>query len=166
MYLGIVRSIKVFSLRILSGASVIPPDNKVCGTEVLPYNGMPNCFPWSSHSHSERKKCEMSHAIGIHRHDRLVHTDSSNKNLATLALSTVSGVRVMVDISRLCQTDDGMDKHVGLSLTRCTNCELTMGPVHRVTRLVKVRIVDIREKICHKERTWKATTFLQDNLEK
>lgn len=45
------------------------------------------------------------------------------------------GLRVVVDVSRLGETDDGVDEDVGLTISGGANGEFAMGSVHRVTSL-------------------------------
>lgn len=53
-FLGIIRAIKILSMRILSRASMVSTDNKVSCTKVFANDGMPDCFAGSSHPHSKR----------------------------------------------------------------------------------------------------------------
>ena len=65
------------------------------------------------------EESQRSHAIGVTRHERLVHADTG----------------VVVNITGLGHTDDGVDEDVGLTLTGSSNGELTMSTVHGVTGL-------------------------------
>jgi len=118
-FLGIVRTVKVLALRVLSRSGVVTSDNEVGGTEVLSDDSVPNGLTGSSHSHSQRKKSEVGHSLRVRRHERLVSSDTG----------------VVVDVSRLGETDDGVDKDVGTTLTSGSDGEFSVGSVHRVSGL-------------------------------
>ena len=61
----------------------------------------------------------MAHAVRVLGHDSLVDTDTG----------------VVVDITGLGETDDGVDEHVRLPLAGGADGELTVGTVHGVTGL-------------------------------
>jgi hypothetical protein len=117
--LSIVRTVKVLSLRVLSRSSVITTDDEVSRTKVLANDGVPDCLPRSSHPHSERKKGESSHTLGVGADDRLVDADTGE----------------VVDISGLGESDDGVNENVGVLLTSGTDGELSVSSVHGVTSL-------------------------------
>lgn len=117
--LRIVRAVKVLSARILTRTGVVTADDKVGNAKVLADDGVPERFPGTTHSHGKGKKSKGGHTVGVSRHERLVDTNAS----------------VVVDITRLGHTNDGVDEHIGLALTSSSHGELTMSTVHRVTSL-------------------------------
>jgi hypothetical protein len=44
----------------------------------------------------QRKKCEVPHSVGVFCHDSFIYANSG----------------IMIDITRFCQSDDGMDEHI------------------------------------------------------
>jgi hypothetical protein len=117
--LRVVRTVEVFTLRVLSRSGVITSDNEVGGSEVFSDNSVPNGLSGSSHSHSQRKEGEVSHTFGVRGHERLVSSDTG----------------VVVDISGLGKTDNGVDEDVGPSLTGGSDSKLSVGSVHGVSGL-------------------------------
>jgi hypothetical protein len=94
--LGIVGTVEVLACRVLARTSVVTTDDEVGRTVVFADNGMPDGLTRAGHSHGERKEGKMAKAVGVLLHDRLVNTDTS----------------VVVDISGLGKTDDGVNKNV------------------------------------------------------
>lgn len=117
--LCVVRAVEVLALRVFAGPRVVPTDDEVGCAKVLADDGVPDGFARACHSHGEGKEGEVAHAVGIFGHDGLVYTYPS----------------VVIDVARLGETDDGVDEDVGLTLTRCTDGELAVRSVHRVTCL-------------------------------
>lgn len=117
--LGVVRTVKVLTLRVLTGTGVVSTDNEVGRTKVLSDKGVPDGLPGTSHSHSEGQKGKVSHTLGVRGHKSLVSSDTS----------------VVVNISRLGKTDNGVDEDVGSSLTGSSDGKLSVGSVHRVSGL-------------------------------
>lgn len=117
--LGIVGSVKVLALRVLAGTGVITTDDKVGGAKVLSDDGVPDGFPGSSHPHGEGQEGQSGHSVGVLGHQGLVGPDSG----------------VVVDVTGLGETDDGVDQDVGLVLTSRTDGQLSVSPVHGVTGL-------------------------------
>lgn len=118
-FLSVVGTVEVFSLRVLSGSSVITTDDEVSRTEVLSDDRVPNSFPGSSHPHGEGQEGEGSHSLGVSADDRLVDTDTGE----------------VVDISGLGESDDGVNEDVRVLLTGSTDGELSVSSVHGVTSL-------------------------------
>lgn len=134
--LGVVMTVEVLSLGVLSRSSMITADDEVSRSKVFANNGMPEGFTGSSHAHGERKKCEVTHSIRVFLHDSLVYTDTG----------------IMIDVTRFCETNNGMNENVlvdrlalkpslaltntyGSVLTCSTNGQLTVSTMHRVSRL-------------------------------
>lgn len=117
--LGVVGTVKVLTLRVLTGTSVVSTDNEVGRTKVLSDEGVPDSLPGTSHPHSEGQEGKMGHTLGIRGHESLVSSDSS----------------VVVNISGLGKTDNGVDEDIGSSLTGSSNGKLSVGSVHRVSGL-------------------------------
>lgn len=117
--LGVVRTVKVLTLRVLTGTSVVSTDNEVGRTKVLSDKGVPDGLPGTSHSHSEGQEGKVGHTLGVRGHESLVSSDTS----------------VVVNISGLGKADNGVDEDVGSSLTGGSDGKLSVGSVHRVSGL-------------------------------
>lgn len=117
--LGVVRTIKVLTLRVLTGTGMVSADNEVGRTKVLSDNGVPDSLPGTSHPHGEGQESKVGHTLGIRGHESLIGSDTS----------------VVIDISGLGKTDNGVDEDVCSSLTGSSDGELSVGPVHRVSGL-------------------------------
>jgi hypothetical protein len=118
-FLSVIRSVKVLSLRVLSGSGVVSTDDKVSRTKVFSDDGVPDGFPGSSHSHGEGQEGQGGHSVGVLGHQSLVSPDTG----------------VVIDITWLGETDDGVDEDVGLVLTSGSDGQFTMSSVHRVSGL-------------------------------
>lgn len=88
-------------------------------TKVFPDNGVPDSLSRSGHSHGKRKQSQVSHTLWVRRHQSLIGPNSS----------------VVVDISWLGQSDDGVDQDVGSSLSSSSDGQLSVGSVHGVSGL-------------------------------
>jgi hypothetical protein len=117
--LGIVWTVKFFALAVLSWASVVATDYEVGCTEVLADDCVPDGFSRSTHAHGEREEAKDSHSVGVSGEQCLIDTDSSE----------------MIDVSRLGETDNGVDKDVGLSGTGSADGQLSVSSVHWVSGL-------------------------------
>jgi hypothetical protein len=117
--LCIVWTVELLAFAILSWACVITANDEMGCTEVFADNGVPDSFTRTAHSHCQRQEAENSHAIGVSREKCLVHTDSGE----------------MVDISRLCKTDNRVDEDIGLAGTSSTNSQLSVSSVHGISGL-------------------------------
>jgi hypothetical protein len=93
--------------------------HKVGSTKVLPDDSVPQSLPGSSHSHSKGQQSQMSHSLGVGRHQCLISPNSG----------------VMVDISRLGQSNDRVNKDVGSSLSSGSDSQFSVGSVHWVSGL-------------------------------
>lgn len=86
---------------------------------VLSNDSVPNSFSRTGHSHSQRQQGQVRHTVGVLGHQGLVRSDSS----------------VVIDISGLGQPDDGVNQHVGLSLSGSSDGQLSVCSVHGVSGL-------------------------------
>lgn len=60
---------------------MVTTDNQVSRAVVLANDSVPDGFPGTSHSHGKGKERQVGHAVGILRHDGLVHTDTSAQDV-------------------------------------------------------------------------------------
>lgn len=117
--LGIVGTVEVLALGVLSRTGVVTSDDEVCCAEVLTDDRVPDGFAGTSHAHGEREKGEMAEAVGVLLHDSLVDAHTG----------------VVVNVSRLGKTDDGVDEDVCLSLASSTDRQFTVSTMHGVAGL-------------------------------
>jgi hypothetical protein len=117
--LCVVRTVEVLTLAVAAGTGVVTADDEVGSTVVLADNGVPDGLTRTTHTHSQRKQTEDGHAVGVAVHDGLVDTDTGE----------------VVNVTGLGETDDGVDKHVGLSGAGSNDGQLTVSAVHGVTGL-------------------------------
>lgn len=117
--LSIVRAVKVDTLGVLARAGVITTNNKVSNTVVFADQRVPDSLTRSTHTHSQGKQAELSHTVGILGHQGLVDANTS----------------VVVDVSGLGETNNGVDQQVSLASTGSTDGQFTVSTVHRVTSL-------------------------------
>lgn len=106
-------------LPVLSRSSVIPTDDEVGSSKVLPNNRVPKSLPGSSHPHSQRQQGQSSHTIRVSLDDCFVDSYSSES----------------INISGLGKSNDGVDEDVGEVLTSSTDSQLSVSPVHGVSGL-------------------------------
>lgn len=117
--LCVVGTVEVLALRVLAWASVVTADDEVRRTKVLADDGVPDGLTRTSHAHGKRQEREVAHAVGVSGHDGLIHTHTG----------------VVVDVTGLGETHDGVDEYVGLALSGSEHGELTVSAVHGVTGL-------------------------------
>jgi hypothetical protein len=117
--LCIVWTVKFLALAVLSWTGMVTTNDEVGCTEVLADNGVPDSFTRTTHSHSQRQETEYSHAIRISGEKCLVNTDSSE----------------MINVSRLCKTNDWVDEDIGLTGTSSTDSQLSVSSVHGISSL-------------------------------
>ena len=117
--LGIVVSVEVLSVSVLTGTGVVTTNDEVGGTVVLTDEGVPQSFPGSSHSHGKGEEAEGGHARGVGLQQLQVDPDTGE----------------VIDVSRLGHTDNGVDEHVGLGVAGSTEGQLTVRAMHGVTGL-------------------------------
>jgi hypothetical protein len=97
----------------------IAATHKVGSTEVLSDDRVPNSLTRSSHPHGQRQKSQSGHSVGVLGHQSLVSSDTG----------------VVIDITRLSKTDNGVDEHVGLMLTSSSDGQFSVSSVHGVSGL-------------------------------
>lgn len=73
--LSIERTVEIFAGRVLSWSSVITSNDEMSRTKVLSNDRMPDSFSRTGHSHSQRKKSESGHSVGVRSDDRFVDSD-------------------------------------------------------------------------------------------
>ncbi len=117
--LRIIWAIKVLALRVLSRTGVVTSNDEMRSTEVLADYGVPYGFTGTSHAHREGKKSKVAHPVGVLGHDGFVDPDTG----------------VVVDVTRLGETDDRVDEDVGLSLASRADGKFTVGAMHGVASL-------------------------------
>lgn len=117
--LCIVRAVKVLPIRVLARPRMVAPDDEVRRAEVLADDRVPDRLTGARHAHREWKQREVAHAVRVLGHDRLVDAHT----------------RVVVDVARLGEPDDGVDEYVRLALASGADGELTVCPVHGVACL-------------------------------
>jgi hypothetical protein len=98
---------------------MVSSDDEMRRTKIFPNNCMPYRLPRTCHAHSKGKKCKVAHAIGVLGHDSFVDTHTS----------------IVIDIPRFCETDDGVDEDISLTLTGSADGKFTMGSVHWIASL-------------------------------
>lgn len=98
--LGGVWVIEGFSFAVVSGASMITSDDKVGATIVLANDGVPAGLTGTGHAHCEWEQTQCCHSRRVILHQLLVASNTS----------------VVIDVSGLCHSNDGMDKNVSLFL--------------------------------------------------
>lgn len=115
--LGIVGAVEVFALGVLAGAGVVTSDDEVSSTVVLTDDGVPERLTGSTHTHSQGQQTEDGHAVGVARKKGLVGTDTGE----------------VVDVTRLGETDNGVNQDIGLTSASGTDGQLTVSTVHGVS---------------------------------
>ena len=98
---------------------MITSNDKVGNTEVFADDGVPNGFSRTGHAHSERKEGEVAHSIRVFGHNGFVYTDTG----------------IVVDITGLGETDDGVDEDISLTLASGADGEFSVGTMHGITGL-------------------------------
>lgn len=88
-------------------------------TVVLSDNSVPDGLSRTGHSHSQGQQGQMRHTVGVLGHQGLVRSDTS----------------VVIDISGLGQTDDGVNQDVRLSLSGGSDGQFSVSSVHGVSGL-------------------------------
>jgi hypothetical protein len=117
--LCVIGAVEIDTLRVLARSGMITSNNEVGSTVILADNGVPNGFARTTHAHGEGQQTDDSHAIGVSWKERLVDADTGK----------------VVDVSRLCETDNWVDQDIGLTGASGTDSELSVGSVHGVPRL-------------------------------
>lgn len=117
--LGLVWTVDVLAVPVLSGTSVVTTDNEVRGTVVLTDDSVPKGLTRTTHTHGKTKETENGHTVRVTGEKGLVDTDTGE----------------VVNVSGLGKTNNGVDENVGLTVTGGANSQLTMSAVHGVTGL-------------------------------
>lgn len=93
---------------------MVATDDEVRRTKVFSDNCMPHCLAGTCHAHGEREERKVTHAIWVLGHDSFVYADAG----------------IVIDISWLGKTNDGVDEDVRLTLASSTDGKLTVSTVH------------------------------------
>lgn len=117
--LSIIRTVVVLTVLVLAGAGVITAHDEVGSTVVLADDGVPEGLARTTHAHGKREEGEGGHAVGVSGKEGLVDTDAGE----------------VVDVTRLGQTNNGLDENVGLLRAGSADRQLTVSTVHRVSGL-------------------------------
>jgi hypothetical protein len=118
---------------------VVTTNNEVGSTVVLADDGVPQGLAGTGHTHSQRKKGEDGHAVGVTGKEGLVNTDTGE----------------VVNVTGLGETDDGVDENVGLARTSSTDGQLTVSAVHGVSSLESddlgpAEFVEVETDLCRR----------------
>lgn len=117
--LGVVGTVEVDAVLVLSRTGVITSDAEGTGTEILSDDGVPESLSWTSHPHGQGQEGKHGHTLGIRLHDGLVCLDSGE----------------VVHVHLLRDTDNGMQKEISLGLSSCPDGKLLVSSVERVSGL-------------------------------
>ena len=88
----------------------------MCGAMIAPDNSVPYSLPRTTHSHSQTQQTKDSHTIWISGQECLVNSDAGE----------------VIDISRLSQTDYGMNQDVCLPRPSSPYSKFSVGTMHRI----------------------------------
>jgi len=135
--LSVIWTIKLLALAVLAWSSVVTANNEVGSAKILADNSMPDGLAWPTHSHSKGEKTQDGHSVGVAGEKSFVNANSGE----------------VVDISRLCETDDWVDENICLTSTRGTNRQLAMSSVHWVSSLEcdnlgPAELVKVKAELC------------------
>jgi hypothetical protein len=135
--LSIVGAVEVDAFRVATRSSVITTNNEVGSAMILADDGMPDSFAGTCHAHSEGKQTENSHSVGVTRKESLVDTDTSE----------------VINVTRLSETDHGVDQNIGLSGASSANSKFPVCSVHRISCLESndlgpAKFVKVQTKFC------------------
>lgn len=98
---------------------MVAADNKVGCAIIFADDSMPYCLTRPRHTHGKGEECEVSHAVRILGHDRRVDANAS----------------IMVHVTGFGETTNGVYEDIRLVLTRGTDSQLAVRPVHGIARL-------------------------------
>lgn len=115
--LSIVRAVEFLALGVLAGTSMVTSDDEVSGTVVLTDDGVPDGLTGTTHTHGEAQKAQDGHSVGVAGEESLVGADTGE----------------VVDVSRLGETDNGVNQDIGLASASSTDGQLTVSSVHGVS---------------------------------
>ena len=117
--LGVIGTVKVNALAVLSRTGVVTADDEMGRAVVLADDSVPDGFARATHTHGERQETEDSHAVGVARQQGLVDAHTGE----------------VVDVTGLGETHDGVDQDVGMVRSSSPNSEFSMGAVHGIAGL-------------------------------
>lgn len=117
--LGVVGAVEVDTLRVLTRTGVVTADDEVGHTVVLTDQRVPDSLTGTTHAHGQGQKAQLGHTVGILGHEGLVDTHTG----------------IVINVTGLGQTHDGVDQQVGLAGAGSTDSQLTMSTVHGVASL-------------------------------
>lgn len=117
--LSIVGAVEVLALGVATGTGVVTADNEVSGTVVLTDDSVPDGLTGTTHTHGKAEQTQNGHAVGVTGEEGLIGTDTSE----------------VVNVTRLGQTNDGVDQDVSLARASRADGQLTVSTVHGVTGL-------------------------------
>lgn len=137
LVLGIIGAVEIHTLGVLSRAGVVATNNEVGSTMILADDGVPDSLTRTTHAHSQGQQTENGHAVGVSGKEGLVDADTGE----------------VVDVTRLGETHDGVDQHVGLTGSGSANGKLTVSAVHGVTGLESddlgpAKLVEVQTELC------------------
>ena len=98
---------------------MVTTNDEVGYTKVLSDDGMPHSFAGSCHTHGEWEQSELTHSVRVLGHNGLIDTYTG----------------IVVNITRLRETDNRVDKDVSLALACSADRQFTVGTMHRITSL-------------------------------
>jgi hypothetical protein len=135
--LCIIWAVKFFSFAVFARSCMVATHNEMSCPIVLANDSMPNSFTGSTHTHGQREKTKDCHAIGVSWEQGLVNADTGE----------------MVNVTRLRQTDNWVDKNICLTSTSGADCQLAMGSMHGVSGLESnnlgpTEFVEVKAKFC------------------
>tara|TARA_R110002003_G_scaffold202_10_gene15724 strand:- start:8922 stop:9542 length:621 start_codon:yes stop_codon:yes gene_type:complete len=115
---------------------VVTSNNEVGSAVILADDGVPDGLTRTTHAHSKRQESQHSHTIRVARHQRLVDADTCE----------------VIDVTRLGETDNGVDQDIGLASPRSANSQLTMSAVHRIpglesNNLLPAELVEVQTQL-------------------
>ena len=117
--LRIVRTVKILTLGVLAGASVIAADDEMRAAVVLADQPMPHGLARPGHAHGKVQKAHCRGGLGILVQNGLVAPNAGE----------------VVHVAGFGHTDDRMDQQVGLRLFRGAEGQFLMRAVQRIAGL-------------------------------
>ena len=118
-FLGVVRTVEVLAVGILSWTGMIAAHDEVRASMVFSYQAVPHRFARSAHAHGERQHGELDRALGILREQQLI----------------AAGADEIIHVARLGHADRGMNEQIRLDLLGGTHGQFDVRPMHGITRL-------------------------------
>src|ERR1039458_5271821 len=139
-FLGLVGTIEGLAVGVFARAGVIAAHDEVGAAVVLANQGVPDRFARSTHAHGKRQERELLRSLWILRAQQLVAAHAG----------------VVVHVSGLRHSDDGMDQKVGFHLLGRAESEFHVGAVHGVASLegndsAPSKTRELRAQLCRGE---------------